>query len=82
MSRYIHKGKYLRKSLSIYLSIYLPIYLSTGIDLTTRDSYFTLLVEVFTNLILVENTNFTNHLGRTEHKIMVLKPANKYKIIR
>ena len=28
---------------------------STGFDLTTRDSYFTILVEVFTNHILTEN---------------------------
>ena len=35
----------------------------TGFNLTTHDSYFTILVEVFTNHILVENTNFTNHLG-------------------
>ena len=47
----------------------------------TRDLYFTILVEFFTNHILEENTNFTNHLGWTEQKIMVLKPANKYKII-
>ena len=53
----------------------------TGSDLTTRDSYFTILVEVFTNHILAENTNFTNQIGWTEHEIMVLKPANKYKII-
>ena len=53
-----------------------------GFDLTTRDSYFTILVEVFTNYILAENTNFTNHSGWTEHKIMVLKTANKNKIIR
>ena len=34
-----------------------------GSDLTTRDSYFTILVEVFTNHILAENTNFTNQIG-------------------
>ena len=34
----------------------------SGFDLTTRDSYFTILVEVFTNHILVENTYFTNHI--------------------
>ena len=32
-------------------------------DLRTRDSYFTILVDVFTNHILVENTYFTKHLG-------------------
>ena len=53
-----------------------------GFDLKTRDSYFTILVEVFTNHIFTENTYFTNHLGSTEHKIMILKPANKYEIIR
>ena len=47
-----------------------------------KDSYFTVLLEVFTNHILAENTYFTNHFGRTEHKIMVLKPADKYIISR
>ena len=32
----------------------------SGFDLTTRDLYFTILVEVFTNYILAENTHFTN----------------------
>ena len=49
--------------------------------LTTLDSYFTILVEVFTNHILAERTYFTNHREWIEHKIMVLKPANKYIII-
>ena len=48
----------------------------------TRGSYSTALVEVFMNDILAENTYFTNHLGWTGHKIMVLKPTNKYKIIQ
>ena len=48
----------------------------------TCDSYFTILVEVFTNHTLAENTYFTNHTERTEHTIVVLKPANKYQIIR
>ena len=30
-------------------------------DLTTRDSNFTILVEIFTNHILAEKTFFTNH---------------------
>ena len=30
--------------------------------LTTCDSYFTILTEVFTNCFLKENTNFTNQL--------------------
>ena len=51
-------------------------------DLTTRDSHFTILVDVFTNHVLVENTHFTNHLGLTEHKNIVLKFENTYKIIR
>ena len=38
---------------------------SSGFDLTTRDSYFTILVEFFTDHILAENTYFTNHVERT-----------------
>ena len=34
---------------------------NTGFDLTARDSYFTILVEVFANHILVENAYFTHH---------------------
>ena len=52
-----------------------------GFDAKTRDSYFTILVEVFTNHIAAENTYFTNHIEWTEHATMVLKPANKYQII-
>ena len=33
-----------------------------GFDAKTRDSYFTILVEVFTNHIVAENTYFTNHI--------------------
>ena len=51
-------------------------------DLTTRDSYFTILVEVFTNHMLAESTYFTNHIDWTEHKIMAIKSANKNKIIQ
>ena len=54
----------------------------SGFDLMTRDSYFTVLVEVFTIHILAEDTYFTNHVEWTEHKTMVLKPTNKYQIIR
>ena len=43
---------------------------SSGFDLTTRDSYSTILVEVFTNLSSEENTYLTNHLEWTEHKKM------------
>ena len=55
--------------------------IETGVDLTTRDSYFTILVEVFTNRNLAENAYFMNHMEWTEHKIMALKSANKYQII-
>ena len=51
--------------------------LISGFDLATRDSYFTILVD----RNLAENTYFTNHMEWTEHRIMVLKPANKYQII-
>ena len=41
-----------------------------GLDLMTRDSYFTILVEVFTNHILAKNTNFTNHrMNRTWNSV-------------
>ena len=53
----------------------------TGFDLTARDSYFTIPVEVFTNHILPVNTYFTNRREWTEHKIIVLKPASKNKAI-
>ena len=49
-------------------------------DLTTRDSYFTILVEVFTNHISVENIYFTKHVEWTEHKIVGFKPANRHQI--
>ena len=35
----------------------------TGFDLTIRDSYFTILIVVFTKHILAENAYSTNHLG-------------------
>ena len=44
----------------------------------TRDSYFTILVEVFMNHILAENAQFTNHIERAEQKIMVVQPANRH----
>ena len=53
----------------------------TGFNLMTHDSYFTILVKVFTNHILAENSCFTIWIEWTEHKIIVLKPANKYQII-
>ena len=34
----------------------------SGFDLTTCDSYFTILVEVFMDRILSENTCFMNHV--------------------
>ena len=55
--------------------------ITTGFDLMTHDSYFMILAEVFTNHILAENTYFMYHLGSTEQKIKILKPATKYKII-
>ena len=48
----------------------------------SRDLCFTILVEVFTNHILAENTYFTNYKEWTEHKIIVLKPVNNYQIIQ
>ena len=50
-------------------------------NLTTHDSYFTILVEVFTNHILAENTYFANRIEWTKHSIMVLRLSNKYQII-
>ena len=47
----------------------------TGFDLTTRDSYFTILVKVFTNHSLEQNPYFTNHIERKEYKTMTLKTA-------
>ena len=42
----------------------------------TRYSYFTILVEVITK---AKTAYFTNHtIEWTEHKLTVLKPANKY----
>ena len=60
----------------MYICIYIYIYI------TTRDLYFTILVEVFTNHISAESTYFTNHTEWTEHKIMGFKPTNRYQIIR
>ena len=54
---------------------------STGFDLTIRDLYFMILVEVFTNQISGENMYFTNHIEWTEHKIMDFKLGNTYQII-
>ena len=42
----------------------------------TRNSYFTILDEVSTNHVFVDNTYFTNH-RREQTQIMVLKPASK-----
>ena len=56
-------------------------HLFTGFNLTTRDPYLTGLIEVSMNHILAEITNFTNCLEWREHKIIVLKSANKYQII-
>ena len=55
----------------------------TGFDLATCDSYFTILVEVFTNHFLAaENTYFTNYIAWTEQKIMILILTKKYQIIQ
>ena len=54
----------------------------TGFDIMTHDSYFLIPVEVFVNHILAENTCFMNHIKGTEHKVMLLKLANKNQIIQ
>ena len=51
-------------------------------DLTTRHSYFMILVGFFTNHILAKRTYFKIHIQWPEQKITVSKPANKYQIIR
>ena len=53
-----------------------------GFDLTTPDSYFTILVEVFMSHTSAEKKYFTNCIDRTEYKIMVLKLASKCKFVR
>ena len=53
----------------------------SGLNLTTCDSYFMILVDIFTNHILAESTYFANQIEWTEHSIMVWKPSNKYQII-
>ena len=54
---------------------------STEFDLTTCDSDFPILVQVFKKYIWAENTYFMNHIEWTEYNIMVINPANKYQII-
>ena len=44
----------------------------------TRDLYFTILVDVFTNHVSAKNTYLTNHIEWTEHNIMEFKTANRY----
>ena len=46
---------------------------SSGFDLMTFDLYSAIVIELFTNHILAENTCFTNHIEWTGHKVMVLK---------
>ena len=53
----------------------------TGFNLKTCDSYLTILFKVFMNHILAENTYFVNPIMSTKHKIMVLKPEDKYQTI-
>ena len=45
----------------------------------TRYSYFTILVERFTNHISAQNTSSMN-MEWIEHKIMILKRSNKYQL--
>ena len=49
----------------------------TGFNLTTRDSYFTILAEVLANHVLAKNTYFTNHVELADLKIVILKPTKK-----
>ena len=67
------KNQILDPNLACLIQIWVPKFFlpgftssSTGFDLTTHDSYFTILVEVFMNHILAENTYFTNDVERTE----------------
>ena len=51
----------------------------SGLDLTTRDSHFTILVQVFTNHILAKNIFYESYrVNRTQD--YGLKPGNKYQI--
>ena len=45
--------------------IYLMLLCVTGFDLTTRDSYFAILFEVFTNHILAETFYESYRVNRT-----------------
>ena len=53
-----------------------------GFDLATRDSYLTILVDVFHEPCFSRDTYFTNCIEWTEHTIIVLNPANKHQITR
>ena len=46
----------------LYTWSYRKYNMSTLFDLMTRDSRFTILVEIFTNHISLENSYFTNHI--------------------
>ena len=51
------------------------------LDLTTRDSYFKILVQVFANHILAKNIFYESYrVNRTQD--YGLKPGDKYQIIR
>ena len=51
----------------------------SGFDITTRDSCFTILVEVFTNHISAENTYFTNRVNRTQdYDLKICKQVPDY----
>ena len=54
---------------------------NTGFDLTTHDSYFMVLVEIFMNHILAETTYSMNRIEWTEQWNGLIKSANKYQII-
>ena len=42
------------------------LYHKSGFDLTTRDSYITILIKIFTNHILAKSAYFTNRIEWTE----------------
>ena len=50
-----------------------------GFNLTTRDTYCTIQLKVFTNQILAGNIYIANHIKWTQ-KIVVLKAGNTYQI--
>ena len=76
------QGKYSGKTLEQRFDINkCATIIMTGFNLKTCDSYLTILFKVFMNHILAENTYFVNPIMSTKHKIMVLKPEDKYQTI-